>query len=65
MRDEIDELIALIDPILASRTLAEWAEALDREGCYWGTVQSVEEAVADPQTRDITQWELDEYLLDY
>jgi crotonobetainyl-CoA:carnitine CoA-transferase CaiB-like acyl-CoA transferase len=35
------ELIAILDPLFAERTLAEWAERLDREDCYWGRVQSV------------------------
>ena len=43
------DLIAIIDPIFVTRTLAEWAEILDREGCYWGTVQSVAEVIEDPQ----------------
>ena len=28
-------------------------------------IRRYEEAVADPQTRDITQWELDEYIEDF
>ena len=43
------DLIAILDPIFASRTLEEWAAALDAEGCYWGRVQSVEEVTEDPQ----------------
>ena len=43
------DLIAILDPIFASRTLEEWAAALDAEGCYWGKVQSVEEVTEDPQ----------------
>jgi crotonobetainyl-CoA:carnitine CoA-transferase CaiB-like acyl-CoA transferase len=45
------DLIAVLDPLFAARTLAEWAEALDREGCYWGKVQSVAEVADDPQAR--------------
>ncbi len=48
------ELIAILDPLFASRTLAEWAEILDREDCYWGRVQSVEEVIDDPQAAAIT-----------
>lgn len=47
------ELIALLDPIFAGRTLAEWAEILDLAGCYWGRVQSVEEVVSDAQAAAI------------
>ena len=43
------ELIAILDPTFASRTLAEWAATLDAADCYWGRVQSVEEVVDDPQ----------------
>jgi formyl-CoA transferase len=43
------ELIAILDPIFASRTLAEWAAILDAADCYWGRIQSVEEVVDDPQ----------------
>jgi len=43
------ELIAILDPVFASRTLAEWAAALDGAECYWGRVQSVEEVARDPQ----------------
>ena len=47
------DLIALLDPIFAARTLAEWAEALDRTGCYWGKVQSVAEVAEDAQARAV------------
>jgi crotonobetainyl-CoA:carnitine CoA-transferase CaiB-like acyl-CoA transferase len=47
------ELIAILDPLFASRTLAQWAEILDRAGCYWGKVQSVEEVTVDPQAEAI------------
>jgi len=50
------ELIALLDPIFARHTLAEWAETLDRGGCYWGRVQTVEEVAADPQAEAIGAW---------
>jgi len=47
------ELIAILDPLFATRTLAEWAAALDRAECYWGKVQSVEELAHDPQAEAI------------
>jgi len=43
------ELIAILDPIFAARSLSQWADILDRHGCYWGRVQSVEEVAGDPQ----------------
>jgi crotonobetainyl-CoA:carnitine CoA-transferase CaiB-like acyl-CoA transferase len=47
------ELIAILDPIFGSRTLEEWATTLDREGCFWGRVQSVAEVIEDPQAEAI------------
>jgi crotonobetainyl-CoA:carnitine CoA-transferase CaiB-like acyl-CoA transferase len=47
------ELIAILDPIFAERTLAEWATILDAADCYWGKVQPVEEVVADGQAAAI------------
>jgi crotonobetainyl-CoA:carnitine CoA-transferase CaiB-like acyl-CoA transferase len=47
------ELIAILDPLFASRTLAEWAPILDAADCYWGRVQSVEEVTQDPQAEAI------------
>jgi crotonobetainyl-CoA:carnitine CoA-transferase CaiB-like acyl-CoA transferase len=47
------ELIALLDPIFAERTLAEWATILDGADCYWGRVQSVEDVVDDAQAAAI------------
>jgi crotonobetainyl-CoA:carnitine CoA-transferase CaiB-like acyl-CoA transferase len=43
------ELIALFDGIFASRTLARWAEAFDREDVWWAPVQTTEEVLTDPQ----------------
>ena len=47
------ELIAILDPLFAEHTLAEWAAALDGAGCYWGKVQTVEEVAGDPQAEAI------------
>jgi crotonobetainyl-CoA:carnitine CoA-transferase CaiB-like acyl-CoA transferase len=47
------ELIALLDPIFAERTLAEWATILDGADCYWGRVQSVADVVDDAQAAAI------------
>jgi formyl-CoA transferase len=43
------DLIAVLDPLFANRSLDEWAERLDRADCYWGRVQSVADVVEDPQ----------------
>jgi crotonobetainyl-CoA:carnitine CoA-transferase CaiB-like acyl-CoA transferase len=45
------ELIELIDAIFATRPLAEWGPIFDaEEDFFWAPVQSLEEALADPQT---------------
>ena len=48
------ELIAILDPVFATRTLVEWAESLDRSDCYWGKVQSIAEVIDDPQAEAIS-----------
>jgi crotonobetainyl-CoA:carnitine CoA-transferase CaiB-like acyl-CoA transferase len=47
------ELIAILDPLFATRTFAEWAAVLDESGCFWGAVQSVADVVSDPQAEAI------------
>jgi crotonobetainyl-CoA:carnitine CoA-transferase CaiB-like acyl-CoA transferase len=47
------ELIEILDPLFASRTLEEWADILDRADCYWGRVQSIEEVTGDLQAEAI------------
>jgi crotonobetainyl-CoA:carnitine CoA-transferase CaiB-like acyl-CoA transferase len=47
------ELIAILDPLFASRTLSEWAGVLDRADCYWGRVQSIAELTEDSQASSI------------
>ncbi len=47
------ELIAILDPLFAERTLAEWAAALDGAACFWGKVQTVEEVTQDAQAEAI------------
>jgi crotonobetainyl-CoA:carnitine CoA-transferase CaiB-like acyl-CoA transferase len=47
------ELIAVLDPLFAARSLDEWAAILDRAECFWGRVQSVAEVAEDPQAEAI------------
>jgi len=47
------ELIAILDPLFATRTLTEWGVLLDQSGCFWGKVQSVAEVASDPQAEAI------------
>jgi crotonobetainyl-CoA:carnitine CoA-transferase CaiB-like acyl-CoA transferase len=44
------ELIAGLDAIFATRPFAEWAERLDDAGMWWAPVQTIAEAIEDPQT---------------
>ena len=43
------EVIALLDGILAERTLDEWVVAFEREGVWWAPAQTPAEVVDDPQ----------------
>lgn len=45
------ELIALLDAIIATKTRDEWARIFDAHGIFWGRVQQVHEVLADPQTQ--------------
>ena len=46
------EVIALLDEIIAARTLDEWAEAFEREGVWWAPALTPAEVVVDPQLID-------------
>ncbi|HXW39237.1 MAG TPA: CoA transferase, partial [Acidimicrobiales bacterium] len=46
------EVIALLDEIVAERTMAEWATRFDEEGVWWAPAHSPAEVVADPQFVD-------------
>jgi len=48
-RTYFQELIAALDAIFARRTFEEWAKRLDDAGMWWAPVQTIEEAVRDPQ----------------
>jgi crotonobetainyl-CoA:carnitine CoA-transferase CaiB-like acyl-CoA transferase len=45
------EVVRVLDEIFATRTRADWAERLDREGMWWAPVQTVDELPQDPQMR--------------
>ncbi len=45
------ELVAALDEIFATRTLAEWGDIFDRENVWWAPVQAAHEAMIDPQAR--------------
>jgi crotonobetainyl-CoA:carnitine CoA-transferase CaiB-like acyl-CoA transferase len=46
-----EALIAELDRTFATRTLDEWARRLERAGVIWAPMQSVGEAILDPQAR--------------
>jgi crotonobetainyl-CoA:carnitine CoA-transferase CaiB-like acyl-CoA transferase len=43
------EVIATIDEIIATRTMAEWAERFEAEGVWWAPAQTPAQVVEDPQ----------------
>jgi len=43
------DVIALLDEIVATRPLDEWAERFDAEGVFWALAQTPAEVVVDPQ----------------
>ena len=49
MRRNRSEVIALLDEIIAERSVAEWSERFDREGVWWAPAQTPAEVVVDPQ----------------
>jgi crotonobetainyl-CoA:carnitine CoA-transferase CaiB-like acyl-CoA transferase len=55
-RENVTELIPLLDAVFATRTLAEWGEAFDRAGMWWAPVQTTTEVVADPQAEAAGCW---------
>lgn len=46
------EVIAILDEVIATRTLDDWAERFDAEGVWWAPAQSPEEVVRDDQLID-------------
>ena len=45
----IVSLVSLLDEIFATKTYAEWKEALDKHGSVYGLIQTTGEVVSDPQ----------------
>jgi crotonobetainyl-CoA:carnitine CoA-transferase CaiB-like acyl-CoA transferase len=44
-----EALIAVLDEIFASRTRDEWTEAFDAHDVWWAPVNTIADAIADPQ----------------
>jgi crotonobetainyl-CoA:carnitine CoA-transferase CaiB-like acyl-CoA transferase len=49
IRKHRSEVIAVLDEIIATRSLDEWAERFDAEGAWWAPAQTPAEVVEDPQ----------------
>jgi len=50
-RENNTECVEILDGIFAKRNLAEWGDALDDANMWWAPVQTVGEAIEDPQVR--------------
>jgi len=49
IRKHRTEVIAVLDEIIATRPLAEWAERFETEGVWWAPAQTPADVVRDPQ----------------
>ena len=47
-REHGPELVAELDKVFASKTLAEWGEIFDRENVWWAPVNTISDVIADP-----------------
>jgi crotonobetainyl-CoA:carnitine CoA-transferase CaiB-like acyl-CoA transferase len=50
------ELVALIDAVIATRTLAEWSAVFDLEDVWYAPVQTLEQVLADPLMEEAGAW---------
>ena len=48
-KDNCEELIHIIDEVLATRTMADWEQRFRENNCIYGRVQTPMEVVSDPQ----------------
>lgn len=48
-RDDCAELVRILDAIFSTKSLADWAPILDREGVWWAPLQTTDEVVDDAQ----------------
>ncbi len=49
LRKNRTEVIAVLDDIVAERTLEEWAERFDDDGVWWAPAQGPADVLVDPQ----------------
>ena len=50
-REHAPELVAELDKVFATRTLAEWGDIFDRENVWWAPVNTIPQAIQDPVVR--------------
>ena len=50
-RENVAELVPMLDAIFATRPWHEWTTIFDRENVWWAPVQTVDEVATDPQAR--------------
>lgn len=50
-REHAPELVAELDKVFATRTLAEWGAIFDRENVWWAPVNTIPQAIQDPVVR--------------
>jgi crotonobetainyl-CoA:carnitine CoA-transferase CaiB-like acyl-CoA transferase len=55
-RENVRELVPLLDAIFATKTRDEWGAAFDAAGMWWAPVQTVNEVVDDPQAAAAGAW---------
>jgi crotonobetainyl-CoA:carnitine CoA-transferase CaiB-like acyl-CoA transferase len=47
-REHGPDLVAELDKVFETRTLAEWGEVFDRENVWWAPVNTINDMIADP-----------------
>lgn len=50
-REHAPELVAELDKVFATRTLAEWGAIFERENVWWAPVNTIPQAIQDPVVR--------------
>jgi crotonobetainyl-CoA:carnitine CoA-transferase CaiB-like acyl-CoA transferase len=50
-REHNADCVRILDSVFATKPFAEWCTRFDRENMWWAAVQSLDEAVNDPQLR--------------
>jgi crotonobetainyl-CoA:carnitine CoA-transferase CaiB-like acyl-CoA transferase len=55
-RENVEELIDLLDAIFTTRPLAEWIPIFDAAGLWWAPVQTANEVIDDPQAAAAGAW---------